>query len=53
MKKHLCNRILSLVLAAVMVLGLVPAASAAPAGLRWEKSDVEVSWDRSDRLVQG
>ena len=53
MKKHLCNRILSLVLAAVLVLGLVPAASAAPAGLRWEKSDVEVSWDRSDRLVQG
>ena len=52
MKKHLCNRILSLVLAAVMVLGLLPGASAAPAGLRWKESDVEVSWDRDDRLVQ-
>ena len=51
MKKHLCNRILSLVLAAVMVLGLFPAVSAAPAGLRWEKVDVDVSWDKTDRLA--
>ena len=51
MKKHLFNRLLSLVLAAVMVLGLFPAVSAAPTGLRWEKTDVDVSWDRSDRLV--
>ena len=52
MKKHLLNRLLSLVLAAVMVLGLFPAVSAAPAGVRWEKSDVEVSWDKTDRLAQ-
>ena len=52
MKKHLFNRILSLVLAAVMVLGLFPAVSAAPTGLHWEKSDVEVSWDRTDRLIR-
>ena len=51
MKKHLFNRLLSLVLAAVMVLGMFPAVSAAPAGLSWEKSDVEVSWDKADRLV--
>ena len=51
MKKHLLNRLLSLVLVAVMVLGMFPAVSAAPA-LRWEKSDVEVSWDRSDRLAE-
>ena len=53
MKKHLCNRILSLVLAAVMVLGLIPGVLAAPAGLRWKESDVEISWDRTDRLTQG
>ena len=52
MKKHLFNRILSLVLAAVMVLGLCPAVSAAPAGLRWKKSDVNVSWDKTDRLTE-
>jgi len=52
MKKHLFNRLLSLVLAAVMVLGMLPAASAAPAGLRWKKSDVEVSWDKTDRLAK-
>ena len=52
MKKHLCSRILSLVLAAVMVLGLVPAVSASPVSLRWRESDVEVSLDRSDRLIQ-
>ena len=50
MRKHLCNRLLSLVLAAVMVLGLFPAVSAAPVGLRWKESDVEVSWDKADRL---
>ena len=37
---------------AVMVLGLFPAVSAAPTGLHWEKSDVEVSWDRTDRLIR-
>ena len=53
MKKHLLNRILSLVLAAVMVLGMFPAVSAAPAGLRWKKSDVGiVSFDKTDRLVE-
>ena len=52
MKKHLFHRILSLVLAAVMVLGLCPAANAAPAGLRWKKSDVDVSWDKTDRLAE-
>ena len=53
MKKHLLNRILSLVLAAVMVLGMFPAVSAAPAGLRWKKSDVDiVSFDKTDRLVE-
>ena len=52
MKKHLFNRILSLVLAAVMVLGMFPAVSAAPAGLRWKKSDVDVSWDKADRLTE-
>ena len=52
MKKHLFNRLLSLVLAAVMVLGMFPAVSAAPAGLRWKKSDVDVSWDKADRLTE-
>ena len=52
MKKHLCTRILSLVLAAVMVLGLFPSVSAAPTGLRWKESDVDVSWDKSDRLTE-
>ena len=52
MKKHLRNRILCLVLAAVMVLGMFPSVSAASAGLSWKRSDVEVSWDKSDRLVQ-
>ena len=52
MKKHLFNRLLSLVLAAVMVLGMFPAVSAAPAGLRWKKSDVDVSWDMTDRLTE-
>ena len=52
MNKHLFNRLLSLVLAAVMVLGLCPIAHAAPAKLRWEKSDVDVSWDRADRLTE-
>ena len=51
MKKHLFNRILSLVLTAVMVLGMLPAVSAAPAGLHWEKSDVEISPNRTDRLI--
>ena len=53
MKKHLFDRILSLVLAAVMVLGMFPAVSASPAGLRWEKSDVDVvAFDKSDRLIE-
>ncbi len=52
MKKNLFDRFLSLVLAAVMVLGMFPAASAAPTGLRWKKSDVEISWDKTDRLLQ-
>ena len=51
MRKHLFTRIFSLVLAAVMVLGLVPGVSAEPAGLRWKKSDVEVSWDKTDRQI--
>ena len=52
MKKHLFTRLISLVLAAVMVLGLCPAVTAAPAGLRWKKTDVDVSWDKTDRLVK-
>ena len=51
MKKHLFNRLLSLVLAAVMLLGLFPAVSASPVALRWEKTDVDVPWDNSERLV--
>ena len=51
MKKHLLSRVLSLVLIAVMALGMIPAVGAAPAGLRWEKSDAEISWDKTDRLV--
>lgn len=51
MRKHLFTRIFSLVLAAVMVLGLVPGVRAEPAGLRWKKSDVEVSWDKTDRQI--
>ena len=50
MRKHLFNRLLSLVLAAVMVLGMFPAVHADSVSLRWEKSDVDVSWDKSDRL---
>ena len=41
MKQHKHIRLLSLILAAVMVLGLAPVASAAPGGLRWKKSRVE------------
>ena len=52
MKKHLFNRLLSLVLAAVMVLGMFPAVSAAPASVSWKKSDVDVSWDKTDRLTE-
>ena len=52
MKRNPQLRLLSLILTAVMALGLLPAASAAPVGLRWKKSDVEVSPDLTDRLVQ-
>ena len=52
MKKHLFNRLLSLVLAAVMVLGMFPAVHADSVNLRWEKTDVDVSWDKSDRLAE-
>ena len=52
MKKHLFNRLLSLVLAAVMVLGMFPAVHADSVSLRWEKSDVDVSLDKSDRLFE-
>ena len=52
MKRNPQLRLLSLIMAAVMALGLLPAASAAPVGLRWKKSDVEVSPDLTDRLVQ-
>ena len=52
MKKHLCSRLLSLVLAAVMVLGLFPAVHAAPGNVSWKKSRVDVSWDKTDRLVK-
>ena len=51
MRKHLFTRIFSLVLAAVMVLGLLPGVSAEPAGLRWKKSDVEISWGKADRQI--
>ena len=52
MKKHLLNRILAMVLVAVMVLGQLPAVSAAPAGLRWRESDVDVNVDLTDRLIE-
>ena len=52
MKKRLFTRLISLVLAAVMILGLCPAVTAAPAGLSWKKTDVDVSWDKTDRLVK-
>lgn len=51
MKNHLFNRLLSLVLAAAVVLGLFPVVDASSAELRWEKSDVDVSWHGSDRLI--
>lgn len=51
MKNNLLNRLLGVILAAVMVLGFFPSASAAPVGLYWEKSDIEVSWNRNDRLI--
>ncbi|MBR7178906.1 MAG: S8 family serine peptidase [Oscillospiraceae bacterium] len=51
MYKHLFCRVLCLILAAVMVLGMLPAVSAVPAGLRWKKTDAEVFWDRTDRLI--
>ena len=51
MKQQMHIRLLSLILAAVLVLGLIPGASAAPGGLRWKKSPVEPVTDRSDRLV--
>ena len=51
MKQQMHIRLLSLMLAAVLVLGLIPGASAAPGGLRWKKSPVEPVTDRSDRLV--
>ena len=53
MKKNPCLRLLSLALAAVMVLGLLPAGSAAPAGLRWKRSDADVAPDLTDRLASG
>ena len=52
MKKHLFNRLLSLVLVAVMVLGMFPGVSAASTGLSWKKSKLDVSWDKTDRLVE-
>ena len=51
MKLHHRVRLLSLVLAAVMVLGLLPGADAAPAGLRWKRSHVPITPDLSDRLI--
>ena len=51
MKQHKHIRLLSLILAAVMVLGMAPGASAAPGGLRWKKSRVEPVTDLSDRLI--
>ena len=51
MKQHKHIRLLSLMLAAVLVLGLIPGASAAPGGLRWKKSRVEPVTDLSDRLI--
>ena len=52
MKKHLFKRLLSLVLVAVMVLGMFPGVSAASTGLSWKKSKLDVSWDKTDRLVE-
>ena len=51
MKQHIFIRLLSLMLASVMVLGLIPGASAASSEVQWKKSRTELIPDRSDRLV--
>ena len=49
MKKHPANRLLALVLALVLVLGLVPGAEAE--GLVWHETELDIQPDRSHRLV--
>ena len=49
MRRKPASRLLALVLALVMVLGLLPGASAA--GLVWRETDLTVSLDQSHRLV--
>ena len=51
MHHQLHKRFLCLLLAALMLTGLFPAASAVSPALRWETTEASVSWDRSDRLV--
>ena len=50
MRRNPANRLLALVLALVMVLGLVPVSGAA-AGLVWNETDLAVQPDQSHRLV--
>ncbi len=51
MKTHLTRRFLALALAVVMVLGMLPGtAFAAPKGLTIKESNIEVNWDKTDRL---
>ena len=50
MKKHPAKRLLSLVLALVMVLGLVPVSGRA-SGLSWHETELDIQPDRSHRLV--
>ncbi len=51
MKQQQTRRILALVLAFVMVLGMVPANAAAAPALTVKKSDLQISWSNDDRLV--
>ena len=50
MRRNPANRLLALVLALVMVLGLVPVSGAA-AGLVWNETDLAVQPDQNHRLV--
>ena len=52
MNKHLRKRTLSMILAAVMVMGLFPTVSAADTGLRWELTDPVTLPDSGDRLIR-
>ena len=51
MRNHTANRLLSLVLALVMVLGLLPAFPASATALSWQETALTVEPDRSHRLV--